>query len=368
MKKRMNNYSPIRYPWVFSKQEYFIPHDLPDRCVAVSQEFISSMQSIKGREHQDFKFGIAMNLFYWHMAKFNLDENPEEDLIIVMRNLCRSIVSYKSQKPSETIGSKHRRKKRKIGEIYGQSWNILKEEDFFKNTAVRLNNRFRANNVSLTDFVKDKTILDCGAGCGNYSAAMAAFGAKRIVATDIGKGGLEVGRKMFRGTEYAGVVEFHQASSHNLPFESSSFDVVFCNSVIHVTEQYEESLSEISRVLRKGGELFLYVDGKMGLFELLANSLLCALDDTSEADFIDYGISLGVPAGRLGWIVSNLFVPYERRSKSEIRQLLAENGLHIKCEFFRGLESDHIEKIGAQKPFAKLKYGEGEARFICVKK
>ncbi|MCG2782450.1 MAG: class I SAM-dependent methyltransferase, partial [Candidatus Altiarchaeales archaeon] len=44
-----------------------------------------------------------------------------------------------------------------------------------------------------------------------------------------------------------------------VPFEDGIFDFVCCNGVVHHTENPEEIIKELSRVLKNGGYLFLYV-------------------------------------------------------------------------------------------------------------
>ena len=52
-------------------------------------------------------------------------------------------------------------------------------------------------------------------------------------------------------------IDYRQGYGHNLPFESESFDVVFCCDVLEHVANWDEVIRDISRVLRRGG-VFMY--------------------------------------------------------------------------------------------------------------
>jgi len=53
------------------------------------------------------------------------------------------------------------------------------------------------------------------------------------------------------------IKELRINNAENLKFEDSFFDIVFCRTSIHHFKNVEEGLSQISRVLKKGGHLIL---------------------------------------------------------------------------------------------------------------
>ncbi|MYW94294.1 class I SAM-dependent methyltransferase [Amycolatopsis rubida] len=57
-----------------------------------------------------------------------------------------------------------------------------------------------------------------------------------------------------------GPIRFTVADLHELPYESGSFDVVCCVSVLEHTDRQEEIVAEFHRVLRPGGRLILTAD------------------------------------------------------------------------------------------------------------
>jgi ubiquinone/menaquinone biosynthesis C-methylase UbiE len=59
------------------------------------------------------------------------------------------------------------------------------------------------------------------------------------------------------GSELAGRVEFQLADGNHLPFPDKSFDLVLCNSVLHHLAEPEKLLSEMARLVSRGGAILL---------------------------------------------------------------------------------------------------------------
>jgi SAM-dependent methyltransferase len=57
-----------------------------------------------------------------------------------------------------------------------------------------------------------------------------------------------------------GIVDFKLADSASLPIDDHTVDAVYCISVLEHISAFEQTISEISRILRPGGALFLTFD------------------------------------------------------------------------------------------------------------
>jgi SAM-dependent methyltransferase len=93
--------------------------------------------------------------------------------------------------------------------------------------------------------------LDVGCGTGNYSIALhnKGYSIKGIdPATTMLK------QAMQKNT----MIEFTKAKAECIPFESYTFNGIFCLSVIHHFFDLEKAFSEISRVLKKKGRLIIF--------------------------------------------------------------------------------------------------------------
>ena len=98
---------------------------------------------------------------------------------------------------------------------------------------------------------KGKKVLDVGCGPGwisfNY-AANKAF----IFSIDIALNAVKMAKGFF--DEQGLNSHFHVADAENLPFKEGSFDFVISEGVLHHTPNAANGLSEIYRVLKKGGK------------------------------------------------------------------------------------------------------------------
>lgn len=101
-------------------------------------------------------------------------------------------------------------------------------------------------------------VLDAGCGVGNWAIALACF-FEEVVAVE--NDGVRLGVVEGMRSHFGGRIKTQLASIDELPFEDASFDFVFCNGVIFVTE-YEKVLEEFARVLKPGGCVYLTYNGK----------------------------------------------------------------------------------------------------------
>src|SRR3954454_3890544 len=96
--------------------------------------------------------------------------------------------------------------------------------------------------------------LEIGAGTGYFTLNLAQAGIVREpVATDISPGML---RTLQDNAQRLGIdVQTRPADAEALPFEDSSFDLVFGHAVLHHLPDLHQAFREFARVLRPGGTL-----------------------------------------------------------------------------------------------------------------
>ena len=106
------------------------------------------------------------------------------------------------------------------------------------------------------ELVADKAVLEVGCGMGTHAALLAEAGA-RLTAIDLTERAVEMTTRRFETFGLPGRIE--RADAENLPFADAAFDMVWSWGVIHHSHSMEACLSQITRVLRPGGRLFLMV-------------------------------------------------------------------------------------------------------------
>lgn len=119
--------------------------------------------------------------------------------------------------------------------------------------------------------MSEKRVLDVGCGIGQHAVLCARYGAE-VAGCDISPVAIDLAREI---ADINGVPDrcfFRLESVHRLSYESESFDVVLCNSVLHHIWKYDDALDEIYRVLKPGGRLY-FAEGLRSnvLYRLLRN-------------------------------------------------------------------------------------------------
>jgi ubiquinone/menaquinone biosynthesis C-methylase UbiE len=134
----------------------------------------------------------------------------------------------------------------KIANIYDRRWNsyVSKTLSFLKNWA----------NIS-----PQATVLDIGCGTGEFESLILRDNPnQQITGVDISEQMLLVGKQKFQAHPHVySNVSFQIAGASNLPFANHSFDVVVSASAFHFFDDPVAALTEIKRVLKPGGKVFI---------------------------------------------------------------------------------------------------------------
>lgn len=100
------------------------------------------------------------------------------------------------------------------------------------------------------ELVVGKSVLEAGTGTGIIALSVAGR-AESVLATDFSSAMIEVAKR--KGSPRN--VVFEVADATELPYEDNSFDVAIISNCLHVMPHPERALSELKRVLKRGGVL-----------------------------------------------------------------------------------------------------------------
>jgi ubiquinone/menaquinone biosynthesis C-methylase UbiE len=149
-------------------------------------------------------------------------------------------------------------------DVYGDAFALYRTKmQEFDTFTKFFKDRLAANNIDHSIF-KDKVCLDAGCGGGRGSIFMLSAGAKKVTGVDLSQKNIETSRAMAKLKKYDNA-EFVVGDVHNLPFEDQQFDIVWCNGVLHHTDNTDLGLVEVTRVLKTGGSMWLYLYGAGGV-------------------------------------------------------------------------------------------------------
>lgn len=127
------------------------------------------------------------------------------------------------------------------------------------------------DNLDRTDW-KGKRVLEIGLGQGADSEQLIRRGAA-YAGVDLTEESVKRVRMRF---DLKGLVcdSVEQASVLSLPFEDSSFDIVYSHGVLHHVPEIKQASAEIARVLKPDGELIAMLYAKRSLNYLLSISVV----------------------------------------------------------------------------------------------
>jgi len=106
--------------------------------------------------------------------------------------------------------------------------------------------------------VQGKSVLDAGCGTGIFSIIFARNRAARVLGIDISEGSLETARSLKKKFNLANA-DFQKQDMLKLPFADETFDIVWAWGTVHHTTDPLGAVTELNRVLKKGGSLLLAV-------------------------------------------------------------------------------------------------------------
>ena len=250
------------------------------------------------------------------------------------------------------------------GEHYGRLFRRFSDSSYWEEPARLLKERLERNGISLAD-IEGKSVIDVGCGGGRYSAAWRLLGAGKVVGCDISATGIADAR---RRVENAGIdnVTFEQCNVLSLPFDEGSFDIVYSNGVLHHTVDWEKGVAELVRVLKPGGLGWLYlIENPGGLFWDLIEIMRVVMHGEDKAAARNALRMIGVPANRVFYMLDHVLVPINLRlTPAEIESCLERAGASDVRRLTRGADFDRIEQIYQRRPYASVKYGVGENRYV----
>jgi ubiquinone/menaquinone biosynthesis C-methylase UbiE len=170
---------------------------------------------------------------------------------------------------SENIFFKHQFKKR----IESYASSVFGKSGYRYVTFVNfeLNKLEQQNTIQipfiLTQYNKDiasSHILDVGCGTGGATVAWAIRGA-HSVGIDASKHDLELARLRAKS---AGVnPKFVFGTGVTLPFNNNTFDIVLCDQVLEHIDDYDKTIKEMCRVLKKGGISYIDLPNRIFPFD-----------------------------------------------------------------------------------------------------
>jgi ubiquinone/menaquinone biosynthesis C-methylase UbiE len=122
---------------------------------------------------------------------------------------------------------------------------------YAKNTGKHIEDYRKAAQGVADGLPAGSDVLEVAPGPGYFAIALAQLGSYHIVGLDISETFVEIATDNARR---AGVdIEFRQGNASSMPFDSASFDFVYCRAAFKNFSEPVRAIDEMHRVLRSGG-------------------------------------------------------------------------------------------------------------------
>jgi ubiquinone/menaquinone biosynthesis C-methylase UbiE len=253
----------------------------------------------------------------------------------------------------------------KTQRVYGMLWDKFEPEIYTKEAHEILMDRFRKSVFDFSE-LKNKVVLDMGCGSGRYSIALSMTGAQKVYGIDLGKKSIERAAEI---AKRAGVknVEFQVGDVLNLPFKKDFFDFVFCNGVLHHTENMERGIQEVYRVLKPEGTAFLYLYADGGIFWYSREKMRQVMQKIPQEYTMAVLDLIGMPQNRFIF-TDNWYVPIERHTtRKYLEDYLKKVGFSSVIKHISSRATDLDSASIMKDPDAKTLWGDGEHRYFLTK-
>ncbi|MHB8393886.1 MAG: class I SAM-dependent methyltransferase [Candidatus Dormibacteria bacterium] len=178
--------------------------------------------------------------------------------------------------------------------------------------------------VRTVERVDPRDILDVGCGDGFFLLRV-----RNVLSHEVGCSGLDADAQSVAKAQAHGIDCRVGLADQTLPFQDSSFDLVFAGEIIEHVADTDRMLEEVSRVLRPGGYLLLTTPNLLAWY----NRILCVAGVTPMYVEHSYRASYG-PSWSLRRQVGPAVGHLRIFTYTALRMVLAQNG--FEAEWIHG--------------------------------
>ncbi len=227
--------------------------------------------------------------------------------------------------------------------------------------------RFEKNGLDPRQIFQGKHCFDAACGNGRGALFMLMNGAARVTACDLSVKNVESTRRFLREFGFDNAEVFESSLEH-IERPDETFDFVWCNGVIMHTSRPNRCLSEITRVLKRGGRAWIYVYGSGGVDRRSFKRFRTMLQDVALHDCIATLQLLRYETRYVAEFIDDWFATHLRSyTHSDFSAALTAAGFAPAKPLPYGMAYDTSQrrnKFGTQEGDLM---GEGDLRYLLVK-
>ena len=254
------------------------------------------------------------------------------------------------------------------GDHYGRLFAGFDPASYWEEPKQLLDARLSRNDITI-DNLGAASVLDAGCGGGRYTVAWRLLGAGSATGIDMSEVGVGDAKRRIEAAPNVTHVAFQLGNVLELPFEDDRFDVVFSNGVLHHSKDWKNGIAELVRVVKPGGFGWLYLIENPGGYFWDSIEILRLVTSGVDRAIARHALqAAGIPPNRRFYMLDHVMVPINvRLTPDEISGELSAHGARDIRRLTRGADFDRVEQIHRGEPFAEMKFGVGENRFVFTK-
>lgn len=259
------------------------------------------------------------------------------------------------------------KKETRYEEVYGDTFSRYSHkemQEFIEPFEVR----FDRNGLNSSEIFKGKRCFDAGCGNGRGSIFMLLNGAAHVTAYDFSEKNIESTKKFTKDFGFSNV-ECVQGTLESIPFDDGAFDFVWCNGVIMHTGKPDACLSEISRLVKPNGNMWLYVYGAGGVYWRVIYHLRRMMKDVPLQSCINALKLMRYENRYIAEFIDDWYASYLRTyTNSELSDRLTSLGFSAPKLLKFGVDYDTSHRLNSSySQEEKDLMGEGDLRYLLIK-
>ena len=249
-------------------------------------------------------------------------------------------------------------------EVFFNVWKNF-DKNNFKNDGVNLlKKRLIMNKIDYKDLIKDKVCVDAGCGSGRYAYALIKLGAKKVLAFDKNSDSIKLAKLRFNNSK----LKFFVSNNHYSKIKKNSIDFIFSNGVIHHDKNINNQLKKLNHILKSGGKMWVYVNGRMGLFEKIVETCKDILGDVRPEIIINYLNTFIKNKNKIYFYLDYLLPTYFWQKKKDFEKKLISNNFKIIKFLTKGIKTDQAQILHNNPSWKdKVNFFEGQLKYIVSK-
>ena len=225
--------------------------------------------------------------------------------------------------------------------------------------------RIRIN--SLEPLISGKRVLDIGCGNGAFLFACLEAGAASVAGIDFGKENIDHANGVARHRQVSDIADFRVSTVYDIPFDNDEFDFVIQNGVFHHLDHPDKAINEATRVLKSGGHMWYYVNGKGAIKSDLLNAGVHIMRDIPTDFIISRLKALNISESKTAYLNDGFGATYAFTSWEELVAQLSGAGFTDFKRMVGGFSTDFDHDVIEADPYGEEKFGEGNLRLVARK-